>query len=268
MCCDPACNTGPHGSLSAASKRPGPVSCGRAAGWVGKGGFHAYHPWRSSQPSDKRSEQPAVIAVAVDRAGRSSRAPAVPLTKAAASRQLRMRGGSGGQDAEARETRQPQVGVGARHSAPLRVAPEAGDVIVGLTEACHTSSLVEAVWDACFLPVQPVALAGRSGGRRIYVRTGQQTWNGALTLPAGSNVRIIGPTSAQLCGSWLLEPECAGTFTGTCLSVCISVSLSVSRAHARARTHTQASPRSGVTTTSPAPPSPSREAPGHLRTRS
>ena len=92
-------------------------------------------------------------------------------------------------------------GVGAKHTAPLRVAPEAGDVIVGLTDSCHTSSLVEAVWDVCFggsavedstsdtEPGEGVseneATHAQASGKRIYVRTGQQTWTGPLTIYPG-----------------------------------------------------------------------------------
>lgn len=124
---------------------------------------------------------------------------------------------SGGQKRDASHRR---VGVGAGHVAPLRVAPEEGDTIVGLTERCHTSSLVEAIWDACFESSASSSHApgleheGVSEGpdraaariKRIYVRTGQQTWTGALVIPCGCHVGIVGPTSAQVplneCLSW------------------------------------------------------------------
>jgi hypothetical protein len=115
-----------------------------------------------------------------------------------------------GQDAggDKQDGLRSRVGVGAGHVAPLRVAPEEGDTIVGVTDSCHTSSLVEAVWDTCFGAPAAGGFAGRGvaqGGndcvagrmKRIYVRTGQQTWTGALVLPDGCKIRIIGPTSAQ-----------------------------------------------------------------------
>lgn len=117
-----------------------------------------------------------------------------------------------------RDGSQRRAGVGAGHVAPLRVAPEEGDTIVGLTERCHTSSLVEAIWDACFESAASSSSSsnregelehkgssvsegpGRAAGRskRIYVRTGQQTWTGALVIPCGCHVGIVGPTSAQV----------------------------------------------------------------------
>jgi hypothetical protein len=91
-------------------------------------------------------------------------------------------------------------GLGARHAAPLRVAPEPGDIIVGLAQTCHTSSLVEAVWDACFgddasgggTGAQAGMSASKGDGKRIYVRTGQQTWTGALMLCPGTKVSGFG----------------------------------------------------------------------------
>jgi hypothetical protein len=122
-------------------------------------------------------------------------------------------------------------GVGARHAAPLRVAPEPGDIIVGHTESCRTTSLAEAVWDVCFgvpgweddqAAAEEMAAGeeeetGAEQARvpqRIYVRTGQQTWSGAMTIPSGSSIRIVGPTSAQLCGLWHLQTGTSGSFTG------------------------------------------------------
>ena len=122
-------------------------------------------------------------------------------------------------------------GVGARHAAPLRVAPEPGDIIVGHTESCRTTSLAEAVWDVCFgvpgweddqaaaeeMATREEEETGAEQARatqRIYVRTGQQTWSGAMTIPSGSSIRIVGPTSAQLCGLWHLQTGTSGSFTG------------------------------------------------------
>eukprot|EP00961_Rhodomonas_salina_P169798 2288027-Rhodomonas_salina.5 len=106
--------------------------------------------------------------------------------------------------------------VGATSAPPLRVAPagqpsafccqtlilrllmvcgfaSAGDVIVGHTENCNCSTMVEAVWYLCWEE------DSRTGGR-IYARTGQQSWNGPIVVPENSTLHVIGPTSAQLCG--------------------------------------------------------------------
>ena len=51
------------------------------------------------------------------------------------------------------------------HTQPLRVAPQGGDKIVGLTESCHTSSLIEAVWDICVSSRhEPQGKGGGGGG--------------------------------------------------------------------------------------------------------
>ena len=107
--------------------------------------------------------------------------------------------------------------VGARHAAPLRVAPEPGDIIVGHTDSCRTASLAEAVWDLCFGmpeweedsgPGKDEVPAERGRERRIYVRTGQQTWSGAMTIPSGACAcfRLRGPAprtlSRALLSSW------------------------------------------------------------------
>lgn len=97
--------------------------------------------------------------------------------------------------------------VGATSAPPLRVAPAAGDVIVGHTENCNCSTMVEAVWYLCWEE------DSRTGGR-IYARTGQQSWNGPIVVPENSTLHVIGPTSAQLCGQWRLREESAGSFTG------------------------------------------------------
>jgi hypothetical protein len=97
--------------------------------------------------------------------------------------------------------------VGACKAPPLRVAPAPGDVVVGRGDHCNCTALVEAVWDVCW------ASRNASGGR-VYVRTGQQSWNGQMAIPANRSLQVVGPTSAQLCGHWLLHPASRGTFTG------------------------------------------------------
>ena len=160
-------------------------------------------------------------------------------------KQLRLRGGATPSDAAPAEggvheghagrvgveVPRTREGVGAQHAAPLRVAPEPGDIIVGHTESCRTTSLAEAVWDVCFgvpgweddqAAAEEMAAGGREetgaeqarAPQRIYVRTGQQTWSGAMTIPSGSSIRIVGPTSAQLCGLWHLQTGTSGSFTG------------------------------------------------------
>ena len=96
---------------------------------------------------------------------------------------------------------------GAPRAPPLRVAPLPGDIIVGRPrlpapiDAANMSTIAEAVWALCWDRPASSAPPGR-----LYVRAGHQRWAGPLVVPDGAALHVVGPTSAQLAGRWVLMP--------------------------------------------------------------
>lgn len=90
----------------------------------------------------------------------------------------------------------------------------AGDIIVGSGENCNVSTILDGVWSMCWdgdegrfgqwlygkLGEDPEAACRERGGGRLYIRSGQHSWNGAILVPEKSTLHIVGPTSAQVCG--------------------------------------------------------------------